>query len=321
MIAKVHEHKIKIEKSPVNELEVNVTKMQFVFDETIPSNYVKKAFFTNGNVSKIIELVNDECNIPVEVLHKKGQVRLGVIAYEVQDETLIERFNPSPDYFEVWEGSMVEADNTEPITPTDKEQIEQMLSNINIDGNKSGKITTITITHKDGTTQTLQVLDGEKGQKGDTGAPGAVKAIKVNELPTENIQTDAMYLVPSTTPGTKNLYDEYMYIDDQWEIVGRNITIDLQDYVKNTDYATSSKGGVIKTGPIYGTMMRNDGYIIAVNRTYEQYQNDYDGLIIGKRTLENVITGKGLTTKSYVDGLVGNIATILDSINGESVGD
>ena len=42
MIVKVHEHTIEIDKTPINELEVNITKCNFVFDETIPNNYVKK---------------------------------------------------------------------------------------------------------------------------------------------------------------------------------------------------------------------------------------------------------------------------------------
>jgi len=160
MIVQVKPHEIIVNKIPVNELEVNVTKIQFEFDEAIPSNYVKKAFFTNGNISKVIELVSNECDIPNEVLQNRGQVRLGVIAYEVQDNTLIERFNPRPGYFAVLEGSMVEADNTEPITPTDKEQIEQMLANIDIDGEKVGKITTLTIRYKDGTSKAIEITDG-----------------------------------------------------------------------------------------------------------------------------------------------------------------
>ena len=178
-------------------------------------------------------------------------------------------------------------------------------NNLNITGSKEEHTTTITITKKDGTTQELQVLDGEKGDKGDTGAPGAVKAIKVNELPTENIQTDAMYLVPSTTPGTSNLYDEYMYIDEEWEIVGRNITIDLQDYVKNTDYATYSKGGVIKVDSAYGVQVLN-GFLLGANKGYANYQSAETNLFITKGTLENVITGKGLVSNTdYASGTGG----------------
>ena len=94
---------------------------------------------------------------------------------------------------------------------------------------------------------------------------------------------------------------------------------DLTDYVKNTDYAGST-GGVIKAGSAYNDYsLTNDGYLRANVRTYEQYQADGNNSFIGKGTLENVITGKGLTTKSYVDGLVGDIGTALDAINGEVI--
>ena len=389
MIVKVEEHKITIQKTPVNENEVNVSKIQFEFVDTIPSNYVKKAFFKQGNVSKQITLENNECNIPVEVLYQKGQVRLGVIAYEVQDNKLIERFNPSPTYFEVYEGSLVPADNTEPLTPTDKEQMEQaildvqtQMNNLDIDGEKVDHTATFTITKKDGTTKTVQISDGEQGPQGEPGVPGAVKFLIVNELPTQDIQTDAIYLVPSQSPSTSDLYDEYMYINNTWELLGqKQITVDLTDYVKFTDYATTSKGGVIKanvngfnigsTGNPYaeeltyvnyqsygggsfvskgtlenviagkglvsntdyatydkgGTIKVDNAYglyitngiLMGANKSYANYQTAQSNLLISKQTLENVITGKDLTTKSYVDSLVGDINSALDSINGEVI--
>jgi hypothetical protein len=93
---------------------------------------------------------------------------------------------------------------------------------------------------------------------------------------------------------------------------------DLTDYVKNTDYMTSSKGGVAKVGNSYGTTIYN-GFLTGVSRQYSTYSSDSNALIICKGTLENVITGKDLTTKAYVDGLVGDINTALDTINGEVI--
>lgn len=91
---------------------------------------------------------------------------------------------------------------------------------------------------------------------------------------------------------------------------------DLADYVKNTDYATSGKAGLIRTYEPYGT--RGDtatGRLSSATRTYAQYQTDVNSLFIGKGTLENVITGKDLTTKAYVDGLVGDIESILEELD------
>lgn len=70
---------------------------------------------------------------------------------------------------------------------------------------------------------------------------------------------------------------------------------DLVDYVKNTDYATSSTGGVIKTSTTYNTGI-NNGELYVETNTYEQYQSKGNNTFIGKGTLENVITGKNLET-------------------------
>ena len=91
----------------------------------------------------------------------------------------------------------------------------------------------------------------------------------------------------------------------------------LLPYVKNTDYSTFNTGGVIKKGS--GLNLNSNGEAIADVQTYSAYQSSSNNQFISKGTLENVITGKDLTTKTYVDGLVGDINTALDSINGEVV--
>lgn len=77
------------------------------------------------------------------------------------------------------------------------------------------------------------------------------------------------------------------------------------DFVKSTDYATSSKGGVIKTNINRGTSMAN-GVLIGSPRTNEQYNSDVDTLIMSKGTLENI-------KSNYIkDGLVNNTVTLTD---------
>ena len=92
----------------------------------------------------------------------------------------------------------------------------------------------------------------------------------------------------------------------------------LTNYVTNTDYATSTTGGVIKVYS-YNARLNSSGILYADARTYEQYSQGSDNQFISKGTLENVITGKDLTTKAYVDSLVGDINTALDTINGEVI--
>lgn len=55
----------------------------------------------------------------------------------------------------------------------------------------------------------------------------------VNALPTENISTSTIYLVPATTPSAENVYDEYIYVNGDWEHIG-STSIDLSDYVTKT---------------------------------------------------------------------------------------
>jgi len=95
---------------------------------------------------------------------------------------------------------------------------------------------------------------------------------------------------------------------------------ELTDYVKKTNYATSTTGGVIKVAPnTYGTNMDSSGYLQAQLYTYQLYDSGVAQMFISKGTLENVIVGKDLTTKAYVDGLVGDISDALDAINGENL--
>lgn len=345
----VNPHRIEIIKTPVNEKEINVTKCEFEFAEEITDDFVKDVYFTfNGTTYQQANIQNNECDIPYEVLSGIGTVEIGVVAYLVENGEEITRYNPSPAYYANLAGSLKEEyENTEPITPTDKEQIEQQLlnistqmDNIDIEAEKQEHTTTITVTRKDGTSYQVEVLDGEKGDKGDKGDAGAIKMLIVAELP-QTGQDDTIYLVPLENPDIQgNNYAEYVYINGAWELLGKigvqvdltdyytkqetyskgevnNLIPDLTDYVTNTDYATYDNAGVIKYGN--GLNVGDTGRTFVTTRTYEQYQNDANSYFIGKGTLENVITGKQLTDKTYVDTLVGDISSALDSINGEVI--
>lgn len=61
--------------------------------------------------------------------------------------------------------------------------------------------------------------------------------VVVDSLPTEDIQTNVIYLVPSSSSATGNVKDEYINLDgttNGWEIIG-STAIDLSDYLKSTD--------------------------------------------------------------------------------------
>lgn len=90
------------------------------------------------------------------------------------------------------------------------------------------------------------------------------------------------------------------------------------NFVKNTDYATASNGGVVKIDNYYGASISASGILKGKTFTYEQYQSktseDAYLSIISKGTLENVIEGKELTNKTYVDEKIGSIEEALEII-------
>ena len=96
------------------------------------------------------------------------------------------------------------------------------VDNLNIEMNDG----VVTITKKDGTTYSENVR-GPEGPKGDA---GAVKLIPVTEFPTENIETDAIYLLPSENPAEENVYDEYVYTNGNWEKISGGASVSLDGY-------------------------------------------------------------------------------------------
>lgn len=82
--------------------------------------------------------------------------------------------------------------------------------------------------------------------------------------------------------------------------------VDLTNYVKNTDYASTTKGGVIKLGN--GLLKDNNGVIYGVIYSKANYDTGSNNTIISKGTLENVL-----------NNVIGNIDSVLDAINGEVI--
>lgn len=133
MKIQVNKDNVKIvESDKVESGEYNITELEFEFTEEY-EGLVKKAVFTNSNGSYKVDIVDNKCRIANEVLdkeiiNKKETVKIGVYAYELQDEQLIKRYSPTPTYFRVKEGSYVKnANNSEEPTPSEVEQLESRI--------------------------------------------------------------------------------------------------------------------------------------------------------------------------------------------------
>ena len=178
MIVNVTKNQVLLEKNYIiNRGEYNINPLYFEFSEEYTDNLVKKAVFAKSGSSPIeVSILNNQCNIPSEVLDEKN-FELRVYAYEVENDELVLRYSPAYAIVHTMEGSYVEgAVSPTPITPTQFEEYMQAMNdglnevaNVDIDASKSGTVATVTITDRDGIEKTIQIYDGEKGDRGDRG--------------------------------------------------------------------------------------------------------------------------------------------------------
>ena len=163
---------------------------------------------------------------------------------------------------------------------------------------------TLTVTLDDGTEFTTESIKGDKGDKGqkgdkgdkgDPGEPGTNMEIHICSITEYDSQTrvptivnpdsSTFYLVPSEDGTSPDLFTEWVYVNNAWEMFG-NTTIDLSGYltdvqingtsivgdgVANIPKAANQKLGVVKPVVQYGTSVNKNGEIYIVSA--------YDALI------------------------------------------
>lgn len=93
--------------------------------------------------------------------------------------------------------------------------------------------TLVTITLSDGQTTSFTVYNGIN-----------TNFQVVDELPTENISTSTIYLILADVQSEDNIYDEYIYVNGDWEHIG-STSVDLSDYVTKT-YFNQNVGDATK---------------------------------------------------------------------------
>lgn len=109
----------------------------------------------------------------------------------------------------------------------------------------------------------------------------------VDVLPSKG-ESGIIYLIPKDEK-EKDIYKEYIWIEDSnsFELIGTT-AVDLTNYVKNTNYATSTTAGVIKTAPVYGTQTDSTGRLLGSIQSLDQYNSFTNNGLVSKGTLENV---------------------------------
>lgn len=117
--------------------------------------------------------------------------------------------------------------------------------------------------------------------------------IYVNSLPTENIDTKSIYLVPKTTAGTNNAKDEYINTDGTtsgWELIG-DTEIDLSGYVEK-----SSTSGLLKND---GTVDEST-YLTASDLTNYVEKSQTAGLLKNDGTVDETPYVSDISSKQDI---------------------
>ena len=116
---------------------------------------------------------------------------------------------------------------------------------------------------------TLQEVINEKLDKSSAAAGLSYEVVQ--QLPT-NPESNVIYLVPSTTSITENVYDEKLYINNTWETIG-STQADLTNYYTKPECNTTfslvghAHGNISNSGAITATARQITSHSIVVTNT------------------------------------------------------
>ena len=117
------------QEDKVHEGEYNVNHINFSFSKEYTNDLVKNAVFAMGDKIYQTSIINNQCDIPPEILSDVGEVVIGVYAYKVNDGQLELRYSPFPTRFTIISGSYnPTAEESQEITSSQFEQYMQALN-------------------------------------------------------------------------------------------------------------------------------------------------------------------------------------------------
>ena len=251
-----------------------------------------------------LEKTGESYEIPIKsVMTKQGSINMQLVITQGTDENEIPIFKSNKFFLTCNESINAEIEQPEEypdwidVANTKLNEVDNL--NIEMQDN------IVTITRKDGT----QYSENIKGDKGDKGDAGSIKFIIVNELPTEDIDESAMYLKKLVDEEEQNTYEEYIYVNDAWELVGTaKVEVDLTDYVKNTDYMTISKPGLAQVASGYGVWLTSTNALYVAKASLAEIdakKHDYKPIVPANLdyAVKSVVGGHVTLTQSEYDAL------------------
>lgn len=249
----VGKHDIRLENEPINEKEMNINSCEFEFDEDIVG-FNKEAYFTKDNTTYKMIILNDTCEIPNEVLVSEGKVELGVSYFKIENNETT-RYNPSPTYFYVLDGSLKDKTKNGLVikTPSELEQFENEIEdyiktlNIDIDVSKEGNTTTVIATNANGEHHSVEIYDGEPGPAGQDGYSPSASVSKSGTTTTITITDKNGTTTANVNDGAngRDGQDGYTPVKGvdyftQEDIASLNIPTDTNDLTNGAGYITKA---------------------------------------------------------------------------------
>lgn len=236
-----NERKFKDNNIVIGYLEENkVEKLQFEFPKEY-KDFGKRACFetADSKFSLIFDDTTSDTLTLTREITRHSELDMSITFYKIEnDDEIIAR--TSVLHISI-KNSIVcddEITRSEPKVIILDDLIEKV-NNLDIDLQD----TTLTITRKDGTKKSVDT----KGEKGD---PGKFQVHIVEKLPTIG-EDGVLYLIKKDTTSGDDLYNEYLYADGKWNLIG-NTHIDLSDYytIDEVDNLIAEKEAGIE---LYGT--------------------------------------------------------------------
>lgn len=140
MILKVNKDICEIKQNEVwNVGDYNVHTVQVELSEEFDGLVNKVRYFVEDNSYDMI-ITNNIAGVPYEATLTEGTIKIGVYGYDADTDILVQSTSPVNKY--ISNGTYTgEADNAEPLTPTDKQQMESAIQKntddiINLQNNK-----------------------------------------------------------------------------------------------------------------------------------------------------------------------------------------
>ena len=135
-----------------------------------------------------------------------------------------------------------------------------------------------------------------------TAVSGALKREIVQSLPTQDISTTTIYMIRNTATSGDNIYDEYMYINNLWELIGTSAT-DFSNYYTKTEIDTLLSGKADDNSVVHTSGVETVGG----QKTFSDNLTIYNS--------DNTVTPKGLTIRNAQWSMGESGATTTSNIN------